>query len=166
MSQFSSRRNLGNIPLVPRSMKNNFDHTDNTSMVSNEIQVSYDDNSNLARHEMEHSSTSEGDEHAPEALVRKDNKVVRANRALVVGILLTATVLTSFFVYRFVARSQETSFEDAFESVASKLANALISDVSLKVRMGCAIIHCDELRSISVIAYFSYQFCSFGWLRH
>lgn len=77
--------------------------------------------------------SSEVDENAPEVLVRKDDKTVQIIRAFVIVLLVAASLLFSLFVYYFSRNLQQSSYNYAFASVASKLAATFLSEISLKV---------------------------------
>lgn len=88
------------------------------------------------------SESGHSDESSPEALVREENRAVKVIRSLVIFILLSATIVTSYLIHYFTQSSQESSLNDAFEIVASKLTTALVADLSLKVgkKYDCAQI--------------------------
>jgi len=77
--------------------------------------------------------TTSTDEHAPEAIVKKENRAVHVVRFLVIALLMTATGLTSYFVYKFTRDSEQAALDDAFDSIGLKLTTGLVSDTSLKV---------------------------------
>lgn len=66
-------------------------------------------------------------------VVKRDNRIVTLVRGVVLVVLLSATVLTSYAAFRISRDSEIEAFHDAFQAVASKLAPGLISEVSLRV---------------------------------
>ena len=115
-------------------------HTDDEDSLISSDDISDIENFDAATSTAAESVTSGGgsqgkdDEHAPEALVRKETQVVKFVRSLVILILIGATAATSYSVYNVTNRSEREAFDGAFASVAEKLTNTLISDTSLKVR--------------------------------
>eukprot|EP00934_Nitzschia_sp_Nitz4_P002739 Nitzschia sp. Nitz4//scaffold111_size72815//56756//60609//NITZ4_005798-RA/size72815-snap-gene-0.111-mRNA-1//-1//CDS//3329533204//2729//frame0 len=111
--------------------------------ISLDLSSEYLADSQLSKQQGDFSSASKSsndgsrsnDQHSPESLVRQENKQVRVIRAMVVLVLLIASILTSYFVYHVTRDSQEASFEDAFIIIASKLTTVMVSDLSLKFWM-------------------------------
>lgn len=84
--------------------------------------------------ESESGETSQSDDRAPEALVRRENRAVKIIRCLAIFVLVSATVVTSYLIFLFARGSQESSLNDAFDVVASKLTTVLVADLSMKVK--------------------------------
>eukprot|EP00934_Nitzschia_sp_Nitz4_P004019 Nitzschia sp. Nitz4//scaffold52_size167869//61271//65053//NITZ4_002272-RA/size167869-snap-gene-0.211-mRNA-1//1//CDS//3329554023//4009//frame0 len=83
--------------------------------------------------------TSDADEHAPEALVRKDTEAVNLTRFAIVVTLLGATIATAYMVHRTTSNAQRDLFQTSYESVGNNIASSLLAAMSEKFWMGKTI---------------------------
>ena len=83
------------------------------------------------------SGRSTADSNTPEAFVKRENRTVNISRAVVILILIGATIATAYSVFRFTRDGEAEAYNDAFYNVADKLTSSLVSDTSLKVSQRC-----------------------------
>lgn len=106
-------------------------------------------------------SDSSADHNTPNALVKRENQTVNISRAIMIFLLIGATIATALFVFRFTRDGEEEAYDDAFHNVASKLTSSLVSDTSLKVRIVASFQYCTSVDSCVCLTYvlFNLHFC-------
>lgn len=78
---------------------------------------------------------------SPEGLVRRENIVILLVRLVVFVLLVSSTVLTSWFVYTFTYQSEEDEFKDKFSGAAASLVANFLSQLSTRLQMSLTLSH-------------------------